>query len=45
MEASAADQPLLATRDGAEQAVANMTGDELRELGRLLREELAHTGA
>jgi hypothetical protein len=44
LDASAADQAGLAARGSAEQAVTSMTGDELRELGRLLREELARSG-
>jgi hypothetical protein len=35
----------LAPRGSAEHAVAHMSNDELRELGRLLREELARSGA
>jgi hypothetical protein len=35
----------LAPRGSAEHAVAHMSDDELRELGRLLREELARSGA
>jgi hypothetical protein len=45
MDASAADQAMLTPRGSAEHAVTHMTGDELRELERLLREELAHSGA
>jgi MOSC domain-containing protein YiiM len=35
----------LASRGGAERAVTHMSAGELRELGRLLKEELARSGA
>lgn len=35
----------LAPRGSAEHAVTHLSGGELQELGRLLREELAHAGA
>jgi hypothetical protein len=40
-----ANEAGLATDDSAEHAVTHMTNDELRELQRLLKEELARSGA
>ena len=45
LDVSASDQAGLASRGSAEHAVTHMSGEELRELGRLLREELARSGA
>lgn len=44
MDAGGADQAGLAPRGGADHAVTHLSGGELRELDRLLREALAHSG-
>jgi hypothetical protein len=45
MDLDAASDAGLAPRGSAEHAVTHLSDDELRELGRLLKEELARTGA
>jgi hypothetical protein len=45
MDFDAAREAGFATRGSAEHAVTHLTGSELRELQRLLQEQLAHSGA
>ena len=45
MDFETAREAGLAARGSAEHAVTHLTGSELRELQRLLQEELAHSGA